>query len=164
MAVPLILLVIALCLYAYLVNRIFWGTAADYWEKACGIELADYEGDKHFNFGSGTYPERGGSFIYYIQNEHQRATYAVKRESVAALLPSVVANLVTPVRSSKNRVCATSNGDFCPREIERKNRKRVNCLSTFEQSKRDPMAFLDQMAVVTTSPFENSRAEQNGPR
>src|SRR5712691_10578163 len=150
-AVPTILFLVALGLTLHINPLVRPGTAAHYWEKACGIQLGAYEGEKHYIHDSGIYPRRDDWYIYYLQRHHDQPLFKVRKEEIEALLPQVVSNLSLPIVASRNRVCSGQSEGFCTSDLHRKNEKRKTCLSMFERSERSEKAFLDHLSQLTTA-------------
>jgi hypothetical protein len=118
------------------------GEVADFWEQACGIELAGYRGT-HRGFSSGGIrPSMGAVYVYYVPTEHDTYEYSVSAEAVRQRADAVTALLHTPIIASHDRACSI-NGTFCSDYwLKWKNARRLKCMARLDEEKGDFVAFL----------------------
>ena len=72
------------------------GSAAEYWEYVCGVQLPEFKGHHKYSHFGGTYPVVDGKAYYYAQMHHEALLYSVAVEDVLHDLPNVQEHLTSP--------------------------------------------------------------------
>lgn len=110
------------------------GTAAQFWERACGIELPGFTGFPSYSSGGEIYPPVGKRYFYNVRQHHFAHLYMVTEAELAEAFEQMVPLLTRKITSTKDPALHFEGRLFPPTALQAKNHLRQDCLTILDTS------------------------------
>jgi len=114
------------------------GTAANFWEFSCGVELDSFDGYFPYTNSRGIYPNRGDWYLYFYTEHHGRHIFKIEKEKLLSTVDELYVLLDKQVTESRQE--RTDKNDLAEKN---QNRVRCNALRLLVNSNND--YFLDSL-------------------